>query len=223
MINLLMFPLQSEITPFLGYFRELGYEISEHQSGEGNNFFRIPRLNAICAKGGHGKVQHALITQYFLNVIEGVSIVFTVGAGGGLSEDVSVFDLVVGSEILEHDYIEKFDLQARLPKFTSCIDIIKKTSEISITDFNIHLGIIASGDEDIIDEGRAAELYNETGALAVAWEGAGAARAAILKGIAFSEVRAITDNARDNVANDFSNNLPIAMRHAAEFFRELLA
>src|SRR5207302_4504673 len=52
---------------------------------------------------------------------------------------------------------------------------------------------------------RAAELQEATGALCVAWEGAGAARAARFSGLHFLEVRAITDGANHTAAVDFQD------------------
>ena len=69
-------------------------------------------------------------------------------------------------------------------------------------------GAIASGDEDIIEPARAREA---TGALCVAWEGAGAARAASFSGLHFLEVRAITDSADAAAAIDFHANLERSM------------
>ena len=72
-------------------------------------------------------------------------------------------------------------------------------------------GTIASGDEDVIDPIRARELQAETGAACVAWEGAGAARAARFNGLRFLELRAITDAADHAAASDFEANLARSM------------
>jgi nucleoside phosphorylase len=55
--------------------------------------------------------------------------------------------------------------------------------------------MIASGDEDIVTIERAAELHTQTGAVAVAWEGAGVARACLFSQIPYLEIRGITDTA----------------------------
>jgi len=62
-----------------------------------------------------------------------------------------------------------------------------------------------------------------TGALAVAWEGAGGARACHFSGIPFLEIRGITDSADSDAASDFGANLEGAMRNVAALFEtELL-
>jgi adenosylhomocysteine nucleosidase len=79
----------------------------------------------------------------------------------------------------------------------------------------IHVGIIASGDEDVIELERAAALRQATEACAVAWEGAGGARACRFNEMPFLELRAITDTADHNAPGDFATNLHIAMASAA--------
>ena len=82
-------------------------------------------------------------------------------------------------------------------------------------DFRVHFGIIASGDEDIVARTRAQQLKDQFGATAVAWEGAGGARACAFIGIPFIEIRGITDVANDDAPEDFNENLQTAMRNVA--------
>lgn len=52
--------------------------------------------------------------------------------------------------------------------------------------------------------------------IAVAWKGSGGARAAQLSGIAFCEIRGITDHADSDAAHDFHENLHVAMTHVGQ-------
>ena len=76
-------------------------------------------------------------------------------------------------------------------------------------------GPIASGDETVVDRERRRELHQLTGALAVAWEGAGGARACHFSEVPYIEVRGITDHANSQAATDFKLHMPSAMRHVA--------
>ena len=91
-----------------------------------------------------------------------------------------------------------------------------KTLAKNERDFTIHFGPVASGDEDIMSESRKKELVNQTGAIAVAWEGAGGARACRFNNIPFTEVRGICDSADHNAEKDFFSNLELVMSHLAE-------
>lgn len=79
--------------------------------------------------------------------------------------------------------------------------------------FQICFDVIASGDEDIVDPERVQELRAATGAVCVAWEGSGGARAAALDHVPFLEIRAITDFADESAATFFQQNLAKAIRN----------
>ena len=83
--------------------------------------------------------------------------------------------------------------------------------------FRVHFGAVASGDEDITGAERSRALYESTGALVVAWEGAGGARACAFSGVPFVEVRAVTDTADHHASPDYDANLEVAMNNLAAF------
>jgi adenosylhomocysteine nucleosidase len=81
----------------------------------------------------------------------------------------------------------------------------------------VHYGIVASGDEDIITTDRATALREATGAIAVAWEGAGGARASLFNALPFLELRGVTDTANHEAPADFHKNLRSVMANLAAF------
>src|SRR5262249_20722267 len=83
--------------------------------------------------------------------------------------------------------------------------------------FSVHYGIVASGDEDIVTSDRATALREATGAIAVAWEGAGGARASLFNALPFVELRGVTDTANQEAAADFHANLRRVMANLATF------
>jgi adenosylhomocysteine nucleosidase len=142
----------------------------------------LPDLGAIVAIGGHGKTQFAVQTRYLLDQVAEVSLVLCVGAAGALAPELEVGDVVLGTDTVEHDYRLRF-VSRPDPRFPGDPDVI--ASQIGCgteLPFKVVAGTLASGDEDIIDTNRAIELAAQTGAMAVAWEGAGAARACRLTG-----------------------------------------
>ena len=60
-----------------------------------------------------------------------------------------------------------------------------------------------------------------THAHAVAFEGAGAARACVFSEIPFVEIRAISDSADENAKKDFFSNIPLAMGNVAKILEYL--
>ena len=58
-------------------------------------------------------------------------------------------------------------------------------------------------------------LHESTGALAVAWEGVGGAKACAFSRVPFVEIRGVTGTADHNAASDFEKNLEVAMSNLA--------
>jgi adenosylhomocysteine nucleosidase len=212
---LVITPLKSEFQFLNESFQDLGFQSKDSVIGP-IQIKTYPDINMTVAIGGHGKVQFGIQTQYLLSQFPDASIVFCVGAAGGLSK-VKTFDVVIADRTVEHDYLELFD-PAPPPVFSGCgktIERIRDNSIVSNLPFATHHGLIASGDEDIISSDRAAEIFKDTGAIAVAWEGAGGARAALFNNKPFLEIRGITDVADNAAPADFRTNLKKSMKHVA--------
>ena len=214
MKNLLVFPLQKEIDHFITYLESVSVTIIEK-----DDYFEIPNWNSHLVVGGHGKTQFGIQTQYFLTKFPNTKKVFCLGAAGALSEMISIFDIVVSTETIEHDYTEKFNPEATHPKFEG---YFLEDKLDFVYDFDVHSGIVLSGDEDVIEPERAQELFEKFNGLAVAWEGVGGARAAKFNNLPFLEIRGITDNARNDVAESFTRNLPRAMANIAKVVQNYL-
>ncbi len=165
---------------------------------------------------GHGKVQFALGTQLMVQKHR-PELVICAGAAGALDPSLRLLDVVVATATVEHDFKLRFGVRP-LPSFPGAVG---KLGPLEAS-FTTHFGLIASGDEDIVDPERAEELRMQTGALAVAWEGAGGARACQLQGVPFLEIRAITDSADRDGAKDFARHVEPGMAHVANVIQRLL-
>ena len=188
------------------------------------SFFLNSLQTVTLAVGGHGKVQFGIQTQHFITNLADVSSVICLGAAGSLVESLNAGDLVVAEKTVEHDYTNRFGSEDKLPEFFGHPEFLLRAKEICKEfPFKIHLGSVASGDEDIVDPHRASELYLKTKADAVAWEGAGGARASAFHKIPFMELRAITDNARHSVAESFAKNLQMCMHNASDFIHKMVS
>jgi adenosylhomocysteine nucleosidase len=155
-------------------------------------------------------------TQHLLDTDPGWDAVICAGAAGALADDISTGDIVVGTETVEHDIKNQFG-KPRLPRFGGDEIAIKSLRQAALAhpSFRTHFGPIASGDEDVTDDERKRVLRKWTGALAVAWEGAGGARACHFSRVPFVEIRGATDSADKNAAHDFEVNLPGVMQNVA--------
>lgn len=168
----------------------------------------VPSLDMLIAVGGNGKAQFGVQAQHLIDHCPDAKLLFCVGTAGRLGGDLSVGDVVVGTCTVEHDYRERF-VPEPLPRHDSDAAVLRQLEAVVATSefpFRVHFGPIASGDEDIVDAARSAEVA-ATQALCVAWEGSGGARAARFSGVGFVEIRVITDAADVGAARSFHDNL----------------
>lgn len=130
---------------------------------------------------------------------------------------MAIGDVVVATETVEHDYTLKF-VSRPLPRFKGDRQVIKTLKNLPQTNsaFSIHFGAVASGDEDVVDAARGQELMNLTNCIAVAWEGAGGARACKFNKKDYLELRGVTDTADYQAAADFEVNLEKSMHNLAQ-------
>jgi adenosylhomocysteine nucleosidase len=175
---------------------------------------RLSALDAVIARGGLGKTQFAVQTQHLLSVADW-RLVICAGSGGALSDELSTGDVVIATETVEHD-IRKV-ARPTMPRFAADESLIGRcrASVQDLVNVRVHFGAIASGDEDIVGEERRAALRATTGAIAVAWEGAGGARACQFSEVAFLEIRGITDIANADGPRDFARHVASAMHNVA--------
>jgi adenosylhomocysteine nucleosidase len=178
----------------------------------------MPTLDIVCAVGGNGKTQFGVQAQHLLDHCRDATLLVCVGGAGQLSPGLSVGDVVVGTHTIEHDYHERFNPRPQ-PRHHSDVNAVAELRQVvasSELGFRVHFGPIASGDEDIINVVRRAELYASTEALCVAWEGSGGARAARFSGVGFVEIRVITDAADEAAADSFHEHLDRVLPNIAD-------
>jgi len=215
--TLITVPQADELNALLATFDAAGYRPRSLTIGR-LECHACDDLALLFAVGGHGKTQHAVQTQHLLEQKATIRAVICAGAAGSLRADMKLGDVVVGLATIEHDYRLRF-IRRPLPRHdadTQLADEFRRVARHMNSQFRVLFGDIASGDEDIVDPARAAELAKETGASCVAWEGAGAARAAHFSRLPFLELRAITDSANHSAASDFHTNLAYAIPNLAQ-------
>lgn len=175
---------------------------------------------ALVAPRGYGKTQFAVQAQYLIDLFHSVELVICAGAAGSLAPELSIGDVVVGAETVEHDYRLLFATRP-LPHFHGHgppIEALRRSAH-GVSGFEVAFDVIASGDEDVVSSERAQAIRDQTGAVCVAWEDSGAARAARFNGIGSLEIRAVTDAADKEAPQRFEQNLPIAIANVGSLMR----
>ena len=211
---LIVTPLQEEYNDLYQSLSALG--LSSHKDKIGKlDVDHFPALNATLARGGHGKTQFGIQTQHLLDHAR-FDLVICAGAAGALAPEVCIGDVVVVTSTIEHDYNNKFSQRPK-PQFAGDLKSIQQIQKLNFSSaqFNVHFGIMAGGDEDVIEIQRGVELRGLHNALAVAWEGVGGARASAFNNIPYLEIRGATDTANHEAPVVFDINLKIVMRNIA--------
>src|SRR5512142_1738520 len=170
-------PLQEELDCLHDSLSALGLSSYPDKIGK-LDVYCFPEIHVTLTRGGHGKTQFGIQTQHLLDHAK-FDLVLCAGAAGALAPEVRIGDLIVATSTLEHDYQVKFVVRPK-PQFAGDLKSIQqiRALELSEADFKVHFGIMAGGDEDVIEVTRGAELHKAHNALGVAWEGIGGARAA---------------------------------------------
>jgi adenosylhomocysteine nucleosidase len=211
---LTVIPTQPELTLFLQACRGQGYHAEETTTGKLSTAC-LRRLDITVACGGLGKAQFAVQTQHLIDSAHW-DLVVCAGAAGALAGGLAVGDVVIATETVEHDIRNLFGAP-HLPRFPGPRELLEecRRSFRAAPDCRVHFGPIASGDEDVTDPKRRETIRKRTGALVVAWEGAGGARACQFSGVPFVEVRGVTDSADGLAALAFLWNLKRSMKSVA--------
>lgn len=189
-----------------------------------------------------GKVAAATTATALIERFEVDRVVFT-GAAGGLAEGVAVGDVVVASELLQHDmdasplfprYEVPLTGRARFaadPALSQALALAARAVLASPADtlgtdaaaeFNLHTprvhqGMIISGDRFVATGAESAALRKALPeALAVEMEGAAVAQVCHDYGLPFAALRTISDRADDSAHVDFTRFIDeVASRYSA--------
>lgn len=212
--TLIVTPLREEYSELHESLSALGLSSYTERIGKLDTYC-FPDIHVTLARGGHGKTQFGIQTQHLLDH-KNFDLVICAGAAGALAPEVAVGDVIVATSTLEHDYNLKFSVRPK-PIFDGDANSIQQIMalDLSDADFHVHYGIMAGGDEDVIESTRGAELYKMHNALAVAWEGVGGARASAFSDVAYLEMRGATDTADHEAPVVFDVNLKIVMKNIA--------
>src|SRR5262245_47641395 len=207
---LIVTPLQEEYNDLYASLSAQGLDSLQTNIGK-LAVHHFPSYNLTLARGGHGKTQFGIQTQYLLDHAK-FDLVICAGAAGAIAPQVKIGDLIVATSTVEHDYNIKF-VKRPNPSFAGDANTIAQLKELKLpdADFNIHFGIMAGGDEDVIETVRGAQLREMHNALGVAWEGIGGARACAFSEVPYLELRGATDTANHEAPAVFDINLMTVM------------
>ena len=188
----------------------------------------IGNTNCVLCESGVGKVNAARCTQILIDNMQ-VDYIINVGVAGGLNENLSVCDIVIGNKLVQHDFdITAFDHEkGYIPNVGKFIDgdeyLIKIANEVARENkYTIHNGVIASGDIFCADKNMATKIKNKFDAYCVEMEGSSIAQVCYLCHIPFLVLRAISDIPNGDNVITYEEFLEQSSKNVAKFISEII-
>lgn len=187
---------------------------------------KLDKKEIVLVESGIGKVNSARTTQILIDNMK-VDYIFNIGVAGGISEKVSVCDIVIGDKLVQHDFdITPFDHEkGYIPNIGIYLNsdeyLINLAKDIK-TDSNVYVGTIASGDIFVNDSKMSSKINSKFNALCCEMEGASIAQVCYLSHIPFLVIRSISDSVNGNNELTYNDFLLLSSKMVAKFMIELL-
>lgn len=205
----------------LGLISEMSERTVERVSGIEVNLGKIYNKTVAVARCGIGKVFAALCAEVLI-LKYSPSLLINTGVGGGLAQDLKTGDIIVASDLCQHDMdtsaigdpvglvsgINKiyFEADKRAQKI-----LLDAAGELGLT---ARAGRVATGDKFIASKEEKSRITSLFDADACEMEGCAIAQAAFVNQTPFAVVRAISDSADGEATMDYPTFMPIAARNS---------
>lgn len=176
-------------------------DTSEHKI-LGRNYIKgkLCGENVVISVSGIGKVAAAACAQTMMLMFSPTRIINT-GVAGGLADGLSVNDIVVATDVVQHD-LDTTEF-GDPPGYVSELGIVNIPCDPEMTEalgmcaealgIKHMTGTIASGDQFISSNKKKTEIVKKFGAAACEMEGAAIGRVCFEAGVRFAVVRSISD------------------------------
>jgi len=195
------------------------------------NFGKLYGKDIVIVRSGIGKVNAAICTQILIDDFM-VDKIINVGIAGGVGEKVSPGDVVIASDLVQHDmdtsaFGDRIGQIPRLEIFDfkcdkSLIDMATSSCK-NMEGNNWFLGRIVTGDQFIADLEKIKWISKEFDAMACEMEGGSIAQVCYLNDIPFVVIRSISDNAENNAHMDYEKFKFVAVSNSTKILKNMLS
>ena len=219
----IIFAMEEEIKEFLKYLKlEKEYSIFDLRFYEG----LIHGIDCVLVESGVGKVNAGRTTQILIDNMK-VDFIFNIGVAGGISSELNVLDIVIGTSLVQHDFdITAFNHEkGYIPKvgtFIKSDDYLIYLANLVSSEFNAKQGVIASGDIFVTDSKMSEKINKKFNALCVEMEGASIAQVCNLDHIPFLILRSISDTPNNKNVLTYEKFLEESSKKIALFMTKIL-
>lgn len=189
----------------------------------------VPGGEIVVARAGIGKVNAAVCAQTMV-LRYAPQLIINTGVSGALANGLHVGDVVVGTDVVQHD-VDTTAL-GDAPGFVSTVNRLafplNATAAEGILAAARSLGLravrgrVASGDQFVASSARKAEIVRLFAAATCEMEAGAIAQVCFLSGIPCAVIRSISDGGNEEAAMSYEEFLPLAAKNSAELTLEFL-
>jgi len=197
----------------------------------GNNYYYLASFEdkeLVLAYSKIGKV-NASITATSMIEKFGVKKLLFSGVAGAIDEDLKIGDLIVATEVCQHDidltvFGYKYGFIPESQIYFECDSTLIQIAQQVASEMGIKLkkGIIASGDQFVHSREKKEWIKEVFGASAIEMEGGAVGCVTWNYQVPFFMLRAISDTAEEGAGVDFDEFLEESSRVSARFLIEML-
>lgn len=184
---------------------------------------RLLGTDVVIARAGVGKVNAAVCAQTMALIYE-PELIINSGVSGALSPDLRVGDVVIGTDVVQHDV--DTTAMGDEPGFVSTVDRLSfpldNFASTAIAAAAEELGIravrgrIASGDQFVASTERKEEIVRLFSAVTCEMEAGAIAHVCFLNRVSCAVIRCISDGGNEEAPMSYEEFLPLAAKNSAE-------
>lgn len=195
----------------------------DHEDQFGNKTYHVGTLcgkPVIIVRAGIGKIDAAAGVATLLNMYQPSDVIFT-GIAGGVGDSTKVLDLVVATDLVQHDYgvmtNDGFQWSGATiggRKYYMCdpelVNLAHDNAVQILGKEHVFEGTIATGDQFISSEDYVRTLQEDFGAIACEMEGAAIGKICMEYEVPFVVIRSMSDKADGKAHETYTNMGDIA-------------
>ena len=184
---------------------------------------RLLGTDVVIARAGVGKVNAAVCAQTMALIYE-PELIINSGVSGALSPDLRVGDVVIGTDVVQHDV--DTTAMGDEPGFVSTVDRLSfpldNFASTAIAAAAEELGIravrgrIASGDQFVASTERKEEIVRLFSAVTCEMEAGASAHVCCLNRVSCAVIRCISDGGNEEAPMSYEEFLPLAAKNSSE-------